>query len=92
MTNGGFYSAAHLKSVFTFGADYEVLAFGFRQSQDGFAVVAFTVHVSFTVTEFVSAKLKKITKGFVFLSSRRNISRENSEKHPARHSGYANVI
>ena len=73
--------SSYTKTVFTARADDSMLAFGFWQSQDGFAVRTFFIDMRFSITEFIAAKLKETAESVVFTSALSDITREHTEKY-----------
>ncbi len=67
--------------VFTSGAADAMLAFSLGQSEDCFALRAFAVDVSFSVTELIFSELEEIAELFVLGSPFCDITRHRSIKY-----------
>ncbi len=61
--------STYTKSIFTARADNIMLAFSFRESQDCFTMGAFSVNVSFSVAELITAELKESAEFLIFASA-----------------------
>jgi hypothetical protein len=66
-----------------FGANNGVFTFSTRKTENGAALLTFSVNVSFSIAPFIFAKLKEIQKFLIFCVSLLDISRHCSEDNDA---------